>query len=85
MLLAHWSLNGSHNGTAQCKKGDEQKRQKLAAEEARAVTSTQFRAYLGGYTPHGPVPEGVTGPDCTATDREALMSKSGRKMVEHLG
>ena len=45
MLVPWLSLNGSHNGTAQCKKGAEWKRRLLAAEEARAVTSRSFSTY----------------------------------------
>ena len=45
MLVPWRSLNGSHNGTAQCKKGAEQKQWRLTAEEARAVTSRAFITY----------------------------------------
>ena len=45
MLVTYSSLNGSHNGTDQCKKGVKQKQQILAAEEERAVTSRSFSAY----------------------------------------
>ena len=44
MLVLWWSLNGSHNNTVQFKKGTEQKRRNLAADEARAVTSRAFNA-----------------------------------------
>ena len=39
------SLNGFHKSTAQCKKGAEKKRRRLAAEEARALNSRAFSAY----------------------------------------
>ena len=45
-MLVPWRyLNGSHTGTAQCKKGVERKWRQLGAKEARAVTSRSFSAY----------------------------------------
>ena len=46
MLVPRRSLNGSHNITEQYKKGAEWKRWCLAVEEARAVTSKAFSAYV---------------------------------------
>ena len=45
MLVPWWSLIGMHGRTAQCKKGVEQNRQLLAAEEEREVTSRAYSAY----------------------------------------
>ena len=44
MLVPWRSLNGSHNGTAQCKNGEERKRKKLVEEEANGVNSREFIA-----------------------------------------
>ena len=45
-ILVPWrSLNGMHWHTAQCNKGAERKRQRLAAQEERAVTSMDFSAF----------------------------------------
>ena len=45
-ILVPWrSLNGFHKSTVQCKKGVDQKRRRLVAEEAKAVTSRAFSAY----------------------------------------
>ena len=45
MLVPYRSLNVSHNGTAHCKKGAEQKQQRLVTEEEREVTSRSLSAY----------------------------------------
>ena len=45
MLVTWKDLNGTHRITAQCTQGAERKRQRLAAEEEREVTSRAFRAY----------------------------------------
>ena len=45
-ILVMWkSLNGMHRSKVQCKRGAERKRQRLAAEEEREVTSMAFSAY----------------------------------------
>ena len=45
-ILVPWRfLNGMHRRTAQCKKGADQKRRRLAKEEERAVKSRTLRAY----------------------------------------
>ena len=45
-MLDPWrSLNGLHQRTAECKKGEERKRRRLTAEEERAVTSRAFSTY----------------------------------------
>ena len=45
-MLAPWkSLNGTHRRTANCNRGTERKRQILAAEEEREVTTRDFSAY----------------------------------------
>ena len=45
MLVLRWALNGRHLGTAQCKKGVERKRQRLAEAETRESTERSFEAY----------------------------------------
>ena len=45
MLVPWWSLNVSHNVTAQCEKGTEQKQWQLLDQEARVATSREFSAY----------------------------------------
>ena len=45
MLVPHQSLNVSHNGTAHCKKGAEQKQRRLASEEEREVTLRSLSVY----------------------------------------
>ena len=45
MLVSLRYLSGMHGRTAQCKKGAEQKQQRLAAEEERAFTSRAVSAY----------------------------------------
>ena len=45
-MLVPWQvMDGNHRRTAQCKKGSEQKRRHLAAEEERAFTCRAFSAY----------------------------------------
>ena len=45
MLVPWKALNGTHRRTAQCTRGAEQNRWRLAAEEEREVTVRAFRAY----------------------------------------
>ena len=45
MLVPWKDLNGMHRRTAQCNRGSEQKRRRLAAEEEREVTARAFSAY----------------------------------------
>ena len=45
MLVPCDSLNGIRRRTAQCTRGAEQKRRKLAGEEVREVTAKDFSAY----------------------------------------
>ena len=45
MLVPWRSLNGQHKCTSQYKKGAEQKRWRLEAEEERAITSRAFSAH----------------------------------------
>ena len=45
-ILVLWkALNGTHRRMAQCTRGAEQRRRRLAAEEEREVTVRAFRAY----------------------------------------
>ena len=45
MMVPWWDINWMHWRTRQCKKGEDQKRRRLEAEEERAVTSRAFSAY----------------------------------------
>ena len=45
MMVPCWSLNGFHKSIAKCKKDVKRKRQRLAVEEARVMTSKVFSAY----------------------------------------
>ena len=45
MMVPWWSLNGSQNGTEQCKNGDEQKYCRLAEDEAWSLNPRYFSAY----------------------------------------
>ena len=46
-IMVPWkALNGTHSRTSQCKRGTEQKRCRLAAEEEREVTAMAFSAYV---------------------------------------
>ena len=45
MLVPRRASSGRHPGTAQCKKGTEQKRRRLAEAETRESTERAFEAY----------------------------------------
>ena len=45
MLVPWKALNGTHKRTAQCTRGEEWKRHRLAAAEEREVTTRDFSAY----------------------------------------
>ena len=45
MLVLWKALNGTYRRTAQCTRGEEQKRRRLVAEEEREVTARAFSAY----------------------------------------
>ena len=45
MLVPWKALSGTHRHTSQCNWGAEQKRRKLAADEEREVTASDFSAY----------------------------------------
>ena len=45
IMVPRKALNGTHRRTSQCTWGAEQKRQRLAAEEEREVTTRSFSSY----------------------------------------
>ena len=45
MLIPRWDLNGRHPTTAQCERGEERKRRRLAEAETRESSERAFEAY----------------------------------------
>ena len=45
MLVPRWALNGRHPATAQCVRGADQKRRRLAEAETRESSERAFEAY----------------------------------------